>query len=298
VRAKSEESARPRRGRVGEGRRWLVFGLVALGLLVVSVSGALVTVSTTDPSRPGSDQGSAVDPGATPRPSATPDSVVTRADGSTVETSAGTIVIRPAAPEGDVVVYFHGAGQTATTVLDDPETSALVDSLVRAGYTVASRDAGGNSWGDDSSVRDYVDLVADVRPAGPRAHVFFVAESMGAVAAAQVAARTDVSAWAAVYPVCDLASIVDPVLRSQIVAAYGESAPAGRSPVAWPDVPVATWASPDDTVVDAEVNGAACTARVGGDFTSTVGEHGDASNFDAASVLRFFSEHGGLGVTQ
>lgn len=211
--------------------------------------------------------------------------------GSTVETSDGTVVVRPQRPRGDVVVYFHGAGQTASTIVDDPETSGLVDELVADGYTVAARDAGGNSWGDGPSVRDYLDLVGDLQRSSPGARIFLVAESMGAVAAAQVAGRADVAAWVAIYPVCDLSTISEPGLRAQIRSVHGTHPPARFSPLSWPDVPVATWASPDDTIVDAEANGRSCTERVSGVFTSTVGEHGDASNFDGASVTAFFDAH-------
>lgn len=209
-------------------------------------------------------------------------------DGSTVETTAGTVIVRPAVANGDVVVYFHGAGQGASTIVDDPETSALADVLVADGYTIAARDAGGNSWGDAASVRDYLDLVDDLRPSSSDGRVFVVAESMGAVAAAQVVGRADVAAWVGIYPVCDLATIREPGLQAQIRSVYGSDPPTRLSPVAWPDVPVATWASPDDTIVDAATNGQACTERVSGTFTSTVGEHGDVSNFDGAAVSAFF----------
>lgn len=277
-------------GRRDEKTRWRRFAVLTVGLWG---SAALIALGLTA-GGPAARQPSAVSvpPVPSTSPSGVKPAVVSGAvAGSTVETSVGTVVVRPERPNGDVVVYFHGAGQTATTIVDDPETSGLVDGLVAAGYTVAARDAGGNSWGDGPSVRDYLDLVDDLQRSSSGGRVFLVAESMGAIAAAQVAGRADVAAWVAIYPVCDLSTIDEPGLKAQIRAVYGAELPARFSPVSWPDVPVATWASPDDTIVDAATNGRQCTGRVSGVFSSTVGEHGDVSNFDGPAVIAFFGAH-------
>jgi pimeloyl-ACP methyl ester carboxylesterase len=277
-------------GRRDEKTRWRRFVVLTVGLWA---SAALIALGLAAggpvPRQPSAPQASPV-PSTSPS-GVTPAVVSGAVAGSTVETSVGTVVVRPERPTGDVVVYFHGAGQTATTIVDDPETSGLVDALVADGYVVAARDAGGNSWGDGPSVRDYLDLVADLQRSSSGGRIFLVAESMGAVAAAQVAGRADVAAWVAIYPVCDLSTIVEPGLEAQIRAVYGAELPARFSPISWPDVPVATWASPDDTIVDAETNGRSCTGRVSGVFSSTVGEHGDVSNFDGPAVTAFFDAH-------
>lgn len=199
------------------------------------------------------------------------------------------IVEYPSRPNGDVVVYFHGAGQDAGALVYDPEVKSVVDALLTAGYVVASSDGGLDSWGDEAGVTEYLDLVADLRGADEASRVFLMAESMGALSAAQVAARTDVTAWALMYPVCDVSTISEPTLVASLRAAYPDGVPARLSPVAWPgDVPVKVWASPDDTLVEKAANADRCAASVGARVVPTTGQHGDPSNFDGQALVDFF----------
>lgn len=115
--------------------------------------------------------------------------------------------------------------------------------------------------------------------------------------------RAPVKAWAGIFPACDLRSVYDLGLYPrQIRAAYDRTghrlgdAIARRSPVDFdpPDgLPMRFWASPDDRVIPKRENADACAAlarRRGArvEVTTTTGDHGDPSNYDADGVLRLF----------
>lgn len=197
-----------------------------------------------------------------------------------IDDTGDTITLIPRRPNGELVVYLHGAGQTYAAVLNDPETSSLTRALLDAGYTVTAAEAGGNAWGNDESVDAYRDLISS----HDASRVHLVAESMGALAGAKIASDPEVSSWVALYPVCDVSSIKDQFLQSQIADAL----PGGVSEVfAWPDKPVKVWASPDDAMVSYALNADACSPS--GSLITTTGDHGDASNFSPAEVVDFFA---------
>ena len=197
----------------------------------------------------------------------------------------------PKEPNGKLVVFLHGAGQPADAIITDPLTVTITAPLLDAGYVVAAAEAGGNAWGDEQSVDDYLDLIEDVAAEHDTTETYLLAISMGGLAGAQVAARTDINAWAAIYPVCDLSSITHPGLVSQIRTVYPDGPPADLSPASWPDIPTAVWASPADTLVPAASNGFACGEAVGATIHETTGEHVDPSNFDPDAVLELFDAH-------
>jgi len=140
--------------------------------------------------------------------------------------------------------------------------------------------AGGNAWGNGASVDAYSTLIDGVADSYGVAGVYLVAESMGALAGAQLAARDDVAAWVAIYPVCDPSTITEPDLVAQIKA----SGTTITAPLEWPGTPRMVWASMGDTLVPTASNAAVCA----GEFIETEGNHGDPSNFDVVAVASFF----------
>ena len=152
-------------------------------------------------------------------------------------------------------------------------------------------------------MQDQLALVAALRERGLR-EVYVLALSMGGLDGLQLLDRVDVKAWAGIFPACQLASVWDRGLyRGQIRAAYGLSAKQspraalrGRSPVAIDPpagLPMRFWASPGDRVIPMRENATACAqiARRRGavvELTTTRGDHGDASNYDADGVLALF----------
>jgi hypothetical protein len=207
----------------------------------------------------------------------------------------------PRHSNGRLVTYVHGYGGTARSIVDGPSEylTRLVSGLVAAGYTVVSSDAHGDAWGSEDSVADYRRLIADARDRTGTTAVYVLTESMGGLAGAELVSEDPpegLRAYAGIFPVCDLVSVY-PRYQQQIEAVYRErttEAVVDRSPVPLrTDVPVLMWASPTDTVVPKSVNADTCAAeaQAAGSrarVVSTVGDHGDASNYDLAALLVFF----------
>lgn len=214
-----------------------------------------------------------------------------------------TVLITPEPRTARVVVYAHGSGENVENIFRDPAKQEIFRTLLQAGYALAASDAHGDNWGSPASERDTLDLVAALRRRGLRA-VYVLALSMGGFNGLQLLDAVPIKAWAGIFPACDLASVYAVGLYpGQIRSAYGvrrggsvRVALRGRSPVAVdppPGLPMRFWASPDDRVIPKRANTDACAAlarRAGADVevTTTSGDHGDASNYDAAGIVRLF----------
>lgn len=205
-------------------------------------------------------------------------------DAAATVTTGDEVIATPKHPNGGLVVYAHGSGQTAESIRDRDHAHLMAD-LLNAGYVVASSDAAGNAWGNPASVQDYVDLVTEVRNTRKIGGVFVIGESMGGLPSLQLLDRiSGVQAWVGIFPVTD-ARTVD-----------GAEATAAVAPVAVRNtgVPLLMFASPDDTRVPKAQNADvfAATMRAKGatvSVVSTRGNHGDPSNFDSARIVEFFS---------
>lgn len=218
------------------------------------------------------------------------------------------VLIRPAERTPKVVVYTHGSGEHVENIFRDPKKEPVFNALLNAGYAIAATDAHGDNWGSAASERDQLALVAALRERDLR-DVHVLALSMGGFNGLQLLDDVRVKAWAGIFAACDLRSVYDLGLyRGQIRDAYDRTgrrlgdAIARRSPVAFdpPDgLPMRFWASPGDRVIPKRENTDRCAAmarergaRV--EVTTTTGDHGDPSNYDAAGVLRLFeSAQGG-----
>ncbi len=216
------------------------------------------------------------------------------------------VLVAPKRPTAKVVVYTHGAGENVENMFRDPRKEPIFAALLDAGYALAATDAHADNWGSLASERDQVALVGELRGRG-LSDVYVLALSMGGLNGLQLLDDVPVRAWAGIFPACDLASVYALGLyRGQIRAAYDRTgrrlgdAIARRSPVDFdpPDgLPMRFWASPGDRVIPTRENTGACAeiarrrgARV--EVTTTRGDHGDASNYDAAGVLRLFASAG------
>lgn len=216
------------------------------------------------------------------------------------------VLVSPEARTQKVVVYTHGSGETVENLFRDPKKQPIFNALLGAGYAIAATDAHGDNWGSGASVDDNLALVAELRDRGLK-DVYVLALSMGGFDGLALLDRVPVKAWAGIFPACDLRSVYDLGLYpGQIRAAYRRSAKrladaiAARSPIAFdpPDgVPMRFWASPADRVIPKRENTDACAAlaRERGakvEVTTTTGDHGDPSDYDAAGVLRLFDSAG------
>ncbi|HEV2058155.1 MAG TPA: hypothetical protein VGR11_02280 [Solirubrobacteraceae bacterium] len=213
------------------------------------------------------------------------------------------VLIRPDAAEGKAVVYTHGAGERVENIFHDPKKEPIFNSLLNAGYALATTDAHGDNWGNAPSERDQLALVDELRERG-FGDIYVLALSMGGFNGLQLLDGVGVKAWAGIFPACDLRSVFDLGLyRDQIRTAYDRSteqslreAMRRRSPVDFdpPDgLPMRFWASPGDRIIPKRENTDACAAlarRHGArvEVTTTEGDHGHISNYDAEGVLRLF----------
>lgn len=209
------------------------------------------------------------------------------------------VLARPRTITRKIVIYVHGATETAENAYHRAGNTTLLSALLRGGFAVVTDHAHGDNWGNPASDSDYAALVPVLRRRG-LTDVYVVAASMGGLNALQLLSHVRVKAWAGIFPVCDLSSVyARGRFTAAIRAAYADHASAALrslSPVR-PDwqrgLAMRFWASPADTYVPKAANTDVCAdaARAHGahvTVTTTTGEHGDLSNFDAAGVLHLF----------
>jgi pimeloyl-ACP methyl ester carboxylesterase len=134
-----------------------------------------------------------------------------------------------------LLVYFHGADQTARVIRDDEKHRNLFDPALRSGYAVVAADAGGNAFGNPASQRDYRRLIAAAREKYGAVPMFFVAESMGALAALTLLdedAGRQVKGMVGVSPLMG----IPPAARKvdYIAGPWGGTVEASADPMTWP----------------------------------------------------------------
>lgn len=216
--------------------------------------------------------------------------------------ASASLVIVPRDPNGGLVVFLHGWGQTRWSLVARRSEAGVAHALSEAGFTILSADAGLKTWGNPASVRDYSILIDRTKTRYHLRDVFLMGESMGGLATMQLGlTRSDVRAVTAWFPVCDLSTMRQRRFQATISQAWAGRSRAAVTPVAVGDRPMMVWASAADTVVDAATNAAVCVAearRAGAQVTyfHTSGEHGDPSNYDAATVVEFFTRHRSPGL--
>jgi pimeloyl-ACP methyl ester carboxylesterase len=172
-------------------------------------------------------------------------------------------------PVKGLVVYFHGSDQTARVIRDDEKHRNLFDPLLRAGYAVVAADAGGNAFGNPRSLASYRGLVAAAREKYGAGPLFFVAESMGAVAALTLIgedADRQVKAMVAVSPLMGLPPAARAV--NYIAGPWGGTVPASADPMTWPLTAFANrafrlYVPSGDTVIPPGATGKDFAARFG-----------------------------------
>lgn len=272
---------RPRRSAVAV----LASVLAAISLAVTGLAGCAAS-STLPPQA-----------AASPRPTA--QRVDLRAAGARIvdDEASSSLVIVPKTPNGGLVVFVHGAGQTRWSLLGRREEASVADAVSEAGFTILAADAEGKAWGNPASVAAYRKLIERTQRRYVLRDVFLIGESMGGLAAMQLArVLPEVQAVAAWFPVCDVRTMRDARFQPSIRDAWRGRSRAAVSPVAVGDTPLVVWASPADTVVNTATNAAVCVAEAkaaGAEVTyfRTTGEHGDPSNYQPAAMVQFFEKY-------
>jgi len=168
-----------------------------------------------------------------------------------------------------LVVYFHGSDQTARVIRDDEKHRNLFDPVLRSGYAVVAADAGGNAFGNPASQQDYRRLVEAARQKYGAVPMFFVAESMGAIAALSLINEDVDRQVKGMVGVSPLMGIPPPARKvNYLTGPWGGTVDASADPMTWPPSAFANRAfrlylPKDDTVIPAGATGKDFAAQFG-----------------------------------
>lgn len=214
-------------------------------------------------------------------------------------------------PRGKVtglVLFMHGIDSDEDQIDTDPGLRPVRNSLLRAGFAIATSYAGGNNVGNPASVRDQVALLHDAESRLPAVKaVDILAFSMGALDAFLVASDRAIPrlrALALISPACNQLSFVQSRYSGAVSAAFGgltgaplikaidASDPIKRPASDYRGYRYHFWQSPFDTVVPASQTEEMVTyLRQGGvvaGVTELVGDHGDMSRLRPGAVVALF----------
>jgi acetyl esterase/lipase len=123
-----------------------------------------------------------------------------------------------------ICLFTHQAATgTRNSVWDETRARPVLEALDAAGYIVISADDGGDRWGNQASIDNYLAAVQWVRDnfyAGP---LVLWSPSMGGTPAWNIVLRraAHVRAIAAICPVCDIPELYRDTFPTTINAAYG-----------------------------------------------------------------------------
>jgi pimeloyl-ACP methyl ester carboxylesterase len=178
-------------------------------------------------------------------------------------------------PVKGIVVYFHGSDQNARVIRDSEKHRNVFDPLLRAGYAVVAADAQGNAFGNPASREDYRRLIAAARAQYGMVPLFFVAESMGALAALALIgedSQRDVKGMVGISALMGLPPDIRSV--SFIKGPWQGEVPVSGDPLSWsPEVfaerTFRLYTSPEDKVIPANASASAFAERFGS--VATVG---------------------------
>jgi hypothetical protein len=138
-------------------------------------------------------------------------------------------------PVKGLVVFFHGSDQDARVIADDRRHTDYFDPFLRADYAVVAADAQGNAFGNLKSRDDYRRLITAAKQKYTDKPIFFVAESMGALAALALISEDtghEVQALIGISPLMGLPPEAKTI--SYVAAAWGGGdIPPTANPLAW-----------------------------------------------------------------
>lgn len=209
--------------------------------------------------------------------------------------------VRISMPTGDaeprgLAIYFHGQGGSVNDRVD----GAWLGALLRDGWAVASSAFHDESWGNEASTQDVLNLTEWAEGKTGVKTELWVSGSMGGAVSlnAMLNGATPPPCWYGVKPAIALTEM-DRVAgaRRYIAEAYGGPVPEDRNPVrnieALPDdTRYRVVASPEDELVGLRDNAGALISELTGrglDITYhlVVGPHEDPSHFDPVDLEQF-----------
>jgi pimeloyl-ACP methyl ester carboxylesterase len=199
-----------------------------------------------------------------------------------------------------LVVYFHGSDQNASVIEDDRRHTDFFDPLLRAGYAVVSADANGNAFGNPASREDYRRLTAAAQQKYGAVPIFFVAESMGALAALALISEDtgrQVKGMVGISPLMGLPPDARSV--SFIEGPWGGPVPETADPLTWPPESFAgrsfqLYASKKDKVIPANASAQTFADRFGSvaeiEVIDCKGGHVAIACFQGADVQKWMAD--------
>jgi pimeloyl-ACP methyl ester carboxylesterase len=208
----------------------------------------------------------------------------------TLGISAKDVMIR------GIIIFFHGVGGDEFSLTVDQAHKDMTAALVNAGFAVVASRAGGDAWGNPASQQNYLRLAGMAADHYRTENVFFLAESMGAIAALNLFTKYEtqrIRGLAAINPVLDLTEVA-PQYQPTVDGLYPNEAAISANPM---DLPlnalsgkkIRFYIRSDDAALDAT------TAEFQRKFGSVAdislircGQH-DGSCFQGADILRWFS---------
>jgi pimeloyl-ACP methyl ester carboxylesterase len=206
-------------------------------------------------------------------------------------------------PVRGVVIYFHGPDADEFAITSNEPNRLMTEKLVNAGFAVVSSKASGNAFGNPVSQRNYRELANMALEHYRVENVFFLAESMGAVAAVNLmvatGANTRIRGLAAINPALDLAN-ASPSYAPFVAESYRDrptldsTNPMNLPADALAGKRIRLYVSREDEAVPASANAFAFERRFGGEADISVvncaGRQGDPSCVQGDDVLKWFSE--------
>lgn len=129
-----------------------------------------------------------------------------------------------------ICLFTHQAATgDRNSVWTEARARPVLEALDAAGYIVVSADDGGDRWGNQASIDNYLELVDWVRSKFYTGPLVIWAPSMGGVPAWNIVQRqeADVRAIAAICPVCDVAEMYRSPFTTTLNSAYGVTDLAG-----------------------------------------------------------------------
>jgi pimeloyl-ACP methyl ester carboxylesterase len=202
-------------------------------------------------------------------------------------------------PVKGIVVYFHGADQNSKVIRESEKHRNVFDPLLRGGMAVVAADADGDAYGNPASRDDYRRLIAAARAEYGQVPLYFVAESMGALAALALLkedTRRDVKAMVGITPLMGL----PPDLRtvSFIEGPWQGTVPSEADPLSWPvDAFVGRslllYVSPGDKVIPVNASAIAFAKRFRSvasvDVVQCAGGHVASDCYRGSDVAAWFT---------
>jgi pimeloyl-ACP methyl ester carboxylesterase len=202
-------------------------------------------------------------------------------------------------PVKGIVVYFHGADQNARVIRESEKHRNVFDPLLRGGMAIAAADADGDAYGNPASRDDYRRLIAAARAKYGQVPLYFVAESMGALAALALLkedTQRDVKAMVGITPLMGL----PPDLRtvSFIEGPWQGTVPSEADPLSWPADAFAgrsllLYAAPGDKVIPVNASAIAFARRFRSvatvDVVQCAGGHVASDCYRGSDVAAWFA---------